>query len=144
RGYVASLGRPGGNITGLASSRDDATPKKLELLSTLIPGLTRVGFLFNPKSTQHAAVLTIAHDAAQNAKLALVRVDLGHPQDIDKVFTVAAQERVGALVATGDALFFSLRHQIAEMALKARLPTLFSQREYVEAGALMSYGESLA
>jgi putative tryptophan/tyrosine transport system substrate-binding protein len=143
-GYVSSLARPGGNITGLASSQDDYAPKQLELLTLLVPGLTRVAFLVNPNASIHRVVFRVALGAAQKTGLTLVPVELGTRDGIDNAFAKLSKEGVGAMVATGDALFFSLRNRIAELALKARLPTVFAQREYVEAGALMSYGESLA
>jgi putative ABC transport system substrate-binding protein len=89
-------------------------------------------------------VLKIAQDAAQKAGLVLVRVDYHNQQDIADGFAMLARELVGAVMFPGDPVSFLLRNRIAEMALEARLPTMFPQREYVEAGGLMSYGESLA
>jgi putative ABC transport system substrate-binding protein len=143
-GYVSSLAHPGGNITGLASSQEDYAPKQIELLSQLVPGLTRVAYLINPNSSIHKTVFPIALSAARKAGLTLVPVELGARNNIDTVFAKLGEEHVGAVVSTGDALFFSIRDRIAQLALQARLPTIFAQREYVEAGALMSYGESLA
>jgi putative ABC transport system substrate-binding protein len=143
-GYVASLAHPGGNITGLASSQDDIAPKQLELLAMLVPHLARVGFLVNPDNSLHHLVLKIAHGAGQKAGLMLVPAEMRNPQDVPSAFTMLTNEHVGAVLLSGDPLFFSQRQRIAEFALKARLPTIFPRREYVEAGGLMSYGESLA
>jgi putative ABC transport system substrate-binding protein len=143
-GYASSLARPGSNITGLASSQEDYAPKQIELLSLLVPGLARVAYLNNPNSSIHKTVFPIALAAARKAGITLIPVDLGTRDEIETAFAKFNKERVGAVVSTGDALFFSIRDRIAQSALQARLPTIFAQREYVEAGALMSYGESLA
>jgi putative tryptophan/tyrosine transport system substrate-binding protein len=143
-GYVASLNRPGGNTTGLASSQDDIAPKQLELLAMCVPDLTRVGFLVNPNNTLHSVVLTKLQGAAQNAGLKIVPAEMQNSQDLSSAFTSLTNERVGAVLITGDALFFSQRSHIVDIALKARLPTMFSRREFVEAGGLISYGDSLA
>jgi putative tryptophan/tyrosine transport system substrate-binding protein len=143
-GYVASLARPGGNITGLAGSSDDTTPKQLELLLRAAPKVTRVGILVNPETPTHPAILKIAQASAESAGRALVPVEMRNPDDLANAFAMLANERAGALMVPGSAYFFSQRQRIAEFALKAGLPTIFIQREYVEAGGLMSYGESIA
>jgi len=143
-GYVASLAHPGGNTTGLASSQDDIVPKQLELLAMLLPGLSRIGILMNPASSFHSVVLKIAQAAGQKAGLVIMPVEMRNPQDLAGTFALLTKERVGAVLLSGDPLFFSQRQRIAEIALKTRLPTIFTQREYVEAGGLMSYGDSLA
>ncbi len=135
-GYVASLAHPGGNITCLASSQDDVVPKQLDLLAMLVPNLARIGF--------HLLVLKIAQEAAGKAGIVLVPAQMRNAQDTASAFAMLTNEQVGAVVLTGDPLFLSQRQRIAEIALKARLPTIFTQREYVEAGGLMSYGGSLA
>jgi putative ABC transport system substrate-binding protein len=143
-GYAASLARPGGNTTGLASSQDDIAPKQLQLLAMLEPALTHIGFLLNPDNPFHLLMLKIAQGTAQKAGLMVVPAEARNPQDVASAFEMLAHERVGAVMVRGDALFFSQRQRIAEIALRVRLPTIFAQREYVEAGGLMSYGESLA
>jgi ABC-type uncharacterized transport system substrate-binding protein len=143
-GFVASFARPGGNITGLASSQDETVSKHLQLLTMAVPSVSRVGFVLNPENPSHVRRLQIARDAAQTANLVLVPVEARHPQEIESAFVMLGQERSGAAIFPSDAFFFSRRRSIADMALKARLPTIFNQREYVEAGGLMSYGESLA
>jgi putative tryptophan/tyrosine transport system substrate-binding protein len=143
-GIVASLVRPGGNITGLASSSDDSSPKQLELLATVVPNVSRIGLLGNPNNPNYPPARKSAQDAAQQARLSLALLEAGSPQEIEKAFNAFAKERVPAVVVSADAVFFEQRQRIAELALANRLATMFSQREYVQAGGLMSYGENLA
>ena len=143
-GYIASLAHPGGNITGLASSQDDISPKQLELLTMCVPDLDRVGFLMNRNNSFHPLVLRIMQAAAQRAGIGIVPAEIGDAQDLESAFTTLADEHVKAVLFTGDPLFFSQRAQIAKVALRVRLPTMFTRREYVEAGGLISYGESLS
>jgi putative ABC transport system substrate-binding protein len=142
-GFVASLARPGGNTTGLASSLDESVPKQMELLVAAVPGLARVGLISNP-GNRHASALSAAEAAARTAGLALVSVDATNPQQLADAFSTLVRERVGAVIILSDAFFNTQRSQLAEFALSARLPTLFSQRQYVADGGLMSYGEGLS
>jgi putative tryptophan/tyrosine transport system substrate-binding protein len=145
RGFVASLAHPGGNITGLANSRDDTAPKQIELLAATVPKLKdRVGFALNPDNIGHPPLLTILEAAAHKTGLALLPVEMRKVQDIAGAFAILTEKRVGAVLFPADPFFFSQRQLIAELASKAHLPTMFTQREYVEAGGLMYYGESLA
>jgi putative tryptophan/tyrosine transport system substrate-binding protein len=143
-GYIASLARPGGNITGLASSSDDSTPKQLELLLRAAPKTGRVGIAVNPETPAHLAILNIAQASVQSAGRALVPVEMRNPDEIANAFATLATERAEALMIPSNAFFFSQRQRITGFALRNRLPTMFVQREYVEAGGLMSYGESIA
>jgi len=143
-GFVASLSRPGGNITGLSSSSDDTAPKQLELVATVVPNVSRIGLLGNPASPTYTDVRKGAENAAQKVGLTLVSVEARNPQEIEAAFASFVSERVQAFISAGDALFFAQRRQIAELALKSRLPSMFSQREYAAAGGLMSYGENLS
>jgi putative ABC transport system substrate-binding protein len=108
-----------------------------------VPGLTRVGFLLNRSNPVHPLVLKIMQGAAQKTGLAIVPVELQNPQELSSAFAKLTNGRIEAVLFPGDAFFFSHREQIADIALKAHLPTMFAQREYVEAGGLISYGESL-
>jgi ABC-type uncharacterized transport system substrate-binding protein len=141
-GFVASLAHPGGNITGLASSADDTAPKKLESLATVISNLSRVGVIDNPIGTNHS-VVTRAQDAGQNARLSVVPAEVQNPQELESAFAALTKEGVGAVLFVPDAFFFIQRERIAELAIRHRMPSIFSQREYVAAGGLMSYGEDL-
>jgi putative tryptophan/tyrosine transport system substrate-binding protein len=143
-GYVASLALPGGNITGLANSSNDTTPKQLELLLTAAPKVKRVGIAVNPETPVHLAILKIAQASAESTGRALVPVEMRNPDDVAIAFAMLADERAGALMVPSNAFFFSQRRRIAEFALRNRLPTIFGTRDYVEAGGLMGYGESLA
>jgi putative ABC transport system substrate-binding protein len=142
-GFVASLARPGGNVTGLASSTDDTAPKRLDLLTNVVPNVSRVGYLGNPGTPSHAPVLRNVQAAAASAGLTVVPVLASTPQDVDQAFKALAQADVQALIVSGDAFFFTSMDRIAQYALAYRLPTMFTQREYVVAGGLMSYGENL-
>jgi putative tryptophan/tyrosine transport system substrate-binding protein len=142
--FVASLARPGGNITGLTGSSDDSAPKQLELLATVVPNASRVGLLGNPATPTYSAVLKSAQNTARKAGLAVVPMEAGNPQQIRKAFAAFADERVQAVMVAADAVFFLQRQQLAELAIVNRLPTMFSQREYAQAGGLMSYGENLS
>jgi putative ABC transport system substrate-binding protein len=142
-GIVTSIARPGGNITGMASSADDASPKQLELLATVVPGLTRVGLLQNPDSPNYAPILKGMQNAALAAGLALVPIDARDLQELDDAFAALMRERVQAVMVMPDAFFFRQPQRLAELALQHRLPAIFPQREYVDAGGLMSYGENL-
>ena len=143
-GLVASLAHPGGNITGLAGSSDDSSPKQLELLATIIPNLSRIGLLGNPDTETYFSVLNHAKDAAQKIGLFLIPIEARNPQEIEGAFTSFANERVPAVIVAVDAVFFGRRWRIAELALANHLATMFALREYAEAGGLMSYGENIA
>jgi putative tryptophan/tyrosine transport system substrate-binding protein len=142
-GFVSSLSHPGGNITGLASSGEDPSAKQLELLAAVVPNLSRVGLLQNPENSSYSSILKSTQAAAQKAGLDLVPVDARVPQDIDQAFQVLARERVGALTVSSDRFFLTQQQQLADLALKYRLPSIFAERAFVEAGGLMSLGESL-
>ncbi|HEY4405760.1 MAG TPA: ABC transporter substrate-binding protein [Xanthobacteraceae bacterium] len=142
-GFVTNLAHPGGNITGLASLGEDPSAKQLELLAAVVPNLSRVGFLQNPENSGAETILESTQAAARTAGLELVAVDAREPQDIDVAFGRLAQERVGAVKVSSDRFFLIRQQQLADLALKYRLPSMFAERGYVEAGGLMSLGESL-
>jgi putative ABC transport system substrate-binding protein len=143
-GLVASLVHPGGNITGLAGSSDDSSPKQLELLATIVPNVSRVGLLGNPNTETYSSVLNNAQDAARKVGLSLVPIEARNPREIEDAFAAFAKERVPAVMVAVDAVFFGQRWRIAELALANHLATMFALREYAEAGGLMSYGENIA
>ena len=141
---VASLVHPGGNITGLAGSSDDSSPKQLELLTTIVPNVSRIGLLGNPDTETYSSVPNNARDAAHKVGLSLVPIEARNPQEIEDAFAAFAKERVPAVMVAVNAVFFGQRWRIAELALANRLATIFALREYAEAGGLMSYGENVA
>jgi ABC-type uncharacterized transport system substrate-binding protein len=143
QGFVASLARPGGNVTGLATSADDSAPKQLELLATIVPGLSRLGLLTNPNTSIASPVARSIQVVAQKAGITIVPVQAGDLQEIENAFVTLAKERAQAVMVITDALYFAHRQRLAELALNNRLASLVPLREYVEAGGLMSYGEAL-
>ena len=142
-GFVTSLARPGGNVTGLASSLDDIVPKQIELLASAVPGLSRVGLLVNPGNPNTPPVLKSAQASARQAGFVLVPVEAQTPSELEAALVTLTKERVGAVIVNADAFFNSQRRRLVELALRVRLPTMFGQREYAQEGGLMSYGESL-
>jgi len=143
-GLVASLVRPGGNMTGLASSSDDSSPKQLELLVAVVPNVSRIGLLGNPNSTNFTSMRKSAQDTAEKAGLSLVPIEARNPQEIENAIVAFAKERVPAIMFAPDAVFVEQRWRIAELALANRLATMFPNRDFAEAGGLMSYGENVA
>jgi putative tryptophan/tyrosine transport system substrate-binding protein len=141
-GYVASLARPGGNITGLAGAYDDSAPKQLELLAAILSNPSRIGFLGNPETTGYAAIRQNAECAANTARISLVVLEVRKVGEIEMAFARFVEQRVQGVMVMSDGLVFAQRAMIAQSLLRHRLPAMFQLREYVEAGGLMSYGES--
>jgi putative ABC transport system substrate-binding protein len=139
-GFVVSLARPGGNIT--AGSTDDTAPKQLELLAAVVVSPSRIALLGNPDSPTYPPVRKSALEAAKTAGLLLVTVEARNPQETENAFAAFVTHRVQAIMVASDAIFVRQRQRIAELALANRLPTMFPQSDYVEAGGLMSYGEN--
>jgi putative ABC transport system substrate-binding protein len=143
-GLVKSLAHPGGNITGLSSLRTDTSPKLLEMLRSAVPSLSRVAILVNPANGSHPLVVTSVRSAAQGTSLTIVPVEARTAPEIERAFFAASQEKSGAIIVMRDGVFLEQRHHIAELAAKNRLSTISDNRDYVDAGALMSYGPNLA
>lgn len=141
-GFVASLARPGGNITGLSNINVDLSSKRLELLRDAVPKLSRVGVLLNPGNVTHPAVFKTVQVAAKTSGVKLIPISVGSGSDIEPAFAAMKRERAEALIVFGDPFFGSVGRRIAELAVLQRLPTIFSTQERVEAGGLMSYGPS--
>jgi putative ABC transport system substrate-binding protein len=139
-GFVASLARPGGNITGLTSVSTDLSGKRLELLKETVPRLTRVAILWNSGNPDNATQLREAESAATAVGVQLQPVEVKSSNDFDKAFSVITKGRAGALYALGDSLIATNRKRIVDFAAKNRLASMFSTRAAVEAGALMAYG----
>jgi putative ABC transport system substrate-binding protein len=143
-GFVKSLARPGGNITGLSNMGGDTGAKHVDLLLTVVPKLSRVAVLVSPTSTTYRAISESVHAGAQKAGVKTLVAEASSPQEVENAFSMIARENAGAVIV-GAAPFFGLqRQQIAELAIKYRLPSIFGNRTYVEAGGLMSYGQNLA
>src|SRR5205085_2898125 len=140
---VASLTRPGGNVTGMAGSREPAWPKQIELLRAAFPKLSRLGILLNPESSDYPDLMMQIEAAANAAHVAPVFADARDPSSLDAAFARLAEERVEAVLISDDPYFSIQSGRLAELARKYRLPSISGQRDYVESGGLMSYGESL-
>ena len=143
-GFVASLARPGGNITGMSDIVVDVSSKHIELLKTMIARLSRVAYLMNPGNSAHPAVLKSIQTAAQQVGIRILPVDAGTPQEIERGFAAMTRERAEAVIVAADAFLFGRPRHISELALKNQIPSMFPFREYVEAGGLMSYGPNVA
>ena len=141
-GFIASLARPGGNITGATNVGDDIFSKRLQMLLEISPKLTRVAFLMNPDNLNHVAGLANVQAAAKKTKVKILPVEARKSQDIDAAFTLMARDRAEAVMLHPDAIFNGHTRQIAELAARQRLPLISGIREYVDAGCLMSYGAS--
>jgi putative tryptophan/tyrosine transport system substrate-binding protein len=142
-GIVASLARPGGNVTGFISSVREVAGKRLELLQAIVPGLSRVAVLWNAASAAVASDWQATQAAAQVLRIRLLSLVIRGPEDLDGAFQVAAGEAPEALSVLTDAVTLTQRARIIEFAAKNRLPALYAQREIAEDGGLMVYGPSL-
>lgn len=142
-GFAASLARPGGNVTGLSSGNVEVTPKHLELLMLAVPKLTRVAVLLNSANGTHPARLKLIQDAAGKASLRVLAVAARTPDEIERGFGTMTRDRAQAVIVLGDTFFQQQMRQIADLAVKQRLPAMFTNREYAEAGGFMSYGQTL-
>jgi putative tryptophan/tyrosine transport system substrate-binding protein len=142
-GFVASLARPGGNVTGVSNLSRDLSGKVLEFLVEAVPGPNRVAVLRNPNNPASALQLRETESAARAMGLALHVVDARMPADLESAFATSAGARVKGIVLLPDPMFLSQRKAIADLARTARLPTAFGRRENVESGGLLSYGPSL-
>ena len=143
-GFVASLARPGGNITGLSTLAPELSGKRLELLKETIPKLSRVAVLGTSTQPGNAQTLREVELAAKALKVKLQYLDVLSPKDIETAFRAAGKGRAEAVLILSPVLGSSSeRPQIAELAVKSRLPVIWT-REYVEAGGLMSYGVNIA
>ena len=141
-GFVASLARPGGNITGLTHLSPDLTGKRLELLKEVVPALLRVAVLWNPNQPGQSAAFKDLRVAAEALKVTVISMEARNREEIERVFSGVGKERPQALFELPDPLTFFNRQLIAKFAAKNRLPAMYSFSEYVDAGGLMSYGTS--
>ena len=138
-GLVASLARPGGNITGVSTLSFDLITKRLEVLKDAVPKLARVGVLWHGGAAPPE--LKELRPAAVALKLKLEEIETQRDaKGLERAFQTAKQKQLGAIMTTGTPFFFSERKRIFELVGKHRLPAIYSQKEYVEAGGLMSYG----
>ena len=143
-GFVRSLARPAGNITGLSSMSGDVHLKQLEMLLSMVPKLSTVAVLVNPSNTALIKNLERVQAEGQKRGVKVLRADARTPQEIDNAFSLIRRQNAGALLVLNDAFFTQQKNQISELTAKHRLPTIFLTRSSVEAGGLMSYGPNLA
>ena len=139
-GFVASLARPGGNITGLTNRLADLSGKRLEVLKETIPGISRVGVIWNPETPASVIGFKETQIAAQALAVQLQSLEVRGPNDFEGAFEAATKRKAAALSVLSDSLMFSNRTRILELARKHRLPTMHTQSLWVEAGGMMSYG----
>ena len=141
-GFVASLARPGANITGLSNTAEQLSGKRLELLKELVPDLTRVAVLRNPSNPTHAIFLRETQAAARTLGVTLVALDFRAEADLESAFGAMVRDSVQAAVVLPQPATVALGRQIAERAMRDRIPVMFPSPEPVEAGGLVSYGPS--
>jgi putative ABC transport system substrate-binding protein len=141
-GLVASLSRPGGNLTGVSTMNVELTPKRLELLREFVPTAIALALLVNPTNPNADIQSRDLKAAAVALGLQLHVLYASSERDFDTVFTTLAQLRVGGLVIAPDAFFISRSEQLAELTVRHALPAIFSYREFAAAGGLLSYGGS--
>ena len=142
-GAVKTLSHPGGNVTGLTLLGVELAGKKLEYISAAVPGLSTVAFLINPTNPQSVPLRIETEAKARSRDLRLVSISAANPRELDQAFDEAARARVGAMVTMPDAMFWNSRQQLVDLSARRRLPTIYAEREFVEAGGLMSYGPSV-
>ena len=140
-GFVASLSHPGGNITGLSNIGIDVSDKYLELLRVAVPKLSRVAVLVNPGHPAHPARLKKIENTAKTISISVSPARAGTAKQIDAAVGPMTQARAGALIVLPDPYFRAQVRQIAELAMRNHLPTMFWSREFAAAGGLMSYGQ---
>ena len=143
-GFIASLARPGGNITGLTNISVELSAKLMELFAELVPGMKRVGVVRNPNNPVYTTMaLREIEDAARKLNMQVQVVNAQTSDEFERAFVQLSAESVGGVVMLGDPGVVEQSRRIAELAQSARLPTAFQRRENVDAGGLLSYGPDL-
>jgi putative ABC transport system substrate-binding protein len=143
-GLVASLNRPGGNITGVTFFSDVLDAKRLELLHELVPNVGRIALLVNPNNTRVEAQLRDTQEAAARLGIRLIVLNASTEPEIDTSFAILVREGASALLVASDAFFYSRHNQLVALAARHAVPAIYQLREFTAAGGLMSYGASLA
>ncbi len=144
-GLVASLGRPGGNITGVTNLNVELFRKCFELMHSLMPPATTIAVLVNPANApQTATEAGIAREASRVLNAPVVIVNASSPSEIEPAFATLADNKAGSLVVSGETFFLTQRKRLVELAARHALPTIYAYREFPVAGGLMSYGANFA
>ena len=139
-GFVTSLARPGGNVTGLTNISPELSAKRLELLKEAVPGLSRVAIMWNPEVRGGVLDYKESEGAARSLRLQLQSVEVSRADDFDRAFSALSTGRAEALIVISGPLAFTNRGQIASFAQKNRLPSMYGLRDFADAGGLMAYG----
>jgi putative tryptophan/tyrosine transport system substrate-binding protein len=139
-GLIKSDAKPTGNVTGLLASLPGLPAKQLELVRDLLPGATRIGLLVNPINVSDLSQRQEIQAAGAAMAVTLIPVETRTPEDLDSAFPALARERADVVIVLRDPLFFTRRRTLAAAALASRLPTIYSLREHVDDGGLISYG----
>jgi putative ABC transport system substrate-binding protein len=139
-GFVTSLARPGGNVTGLTNISPELSAKRLELLKEAVPGLSRVAIMWNPDVRGGVLDYKETEGAARSLRLQLQSVEVSRADDFDRAFSALSTGRAEALIVISGPLAFTNRGQIASFAQKNRLPSMYGLRDFADAGGLMAYG----
>ena len=142
-GYVASLGRPGGNLTGLTPLNPTVTAKRVELLREMIPRISRVAVLRNPTNPGSAFPLRETQSVAQRLGVRIQVLNARTLADVEVAFAAAARERAEAIMVFSDNLFFSQKQRVVDLGVRHRLPEMFDTSDFVAHGGLVSYGADL-
>jgi putative tryptophan/tyrosine transport system substrate-binding protein len=143
-GLIASMSRPGGNVTGLMSRIDDLIGKQIELAAQLVPASVRLGLIVNVAGSGVVIARQQVESAGKRLGVKLVSAEVREPNDLDTAFELLSNEHVQAVVVLPDAMLFQERQRVAELAAAARLPAVYGFRDHVDAGGLISYGVNYA
>lgn len=143
-GLVASLSRPGGNVTGVANISESLQAKRLQIFRELVPGAARIAYLVNPKAVSARPSVKEVEAAAEATATKIEVLQASSEGEIEAAFTAIKQSRANALLVAADAFFVTRRDQIVALAARHGIPTCYGFREYPVAGGLMSYGPDLA
>ncbi len=141
-GLVASLARPGGNLTGVSLMNPEISGKRLQLLKEVLPKVSRVAVLTNPGNPIHAVFWQETQEAAGKLRMQLQALEVRGPEDFEGAFRAATRARAGGLLAFDDSLTFGYRSQIVALAARSRLPAMYGFREFPDVGGLVAYGAS--
>jgi putative ABC transport system substrate-binding protein len=141
-GFVASLARPGGNLTGLSALNPEVMGKRVELLKEIVPQLSRAAVLWNPTNSGSKFALSETETAAKHLGIRLQIAAVRNVDELEEALRAALKEKAGALIQIPDNFFNTIRPRIVEFAMKNRLPSIYSSVGFAEAGGLMAYGAS--
>jgi len=143
-GLIASMSRPGGNVTGLMSRIDDLIGKQIELAAQLVPASVKLGLIVNVTGSGVVIARQQAESAGKRLGVKLVSAEVREPNDLDTAFELLSNEQVQAVVILASAMLFQERERVAKLAAAARLPAVYGFRDHVDAGGLISYGVNYA